>query len=340
MSPSPRRLLGAAAACCVAAGACSAAHAAPTLRQRVGELDRADRVLSASLDAARASLAATRARQEAVRARYEAQVAVVTLRLRAEYADPAPSPVLALLTGQFSMAQAEADIREAAARSDAAMLVTFKATLDDLRATETEVVRRKQALAGRLRMLEARRARLRAELAARRPDEAPASPPAAADEAGPSVSPVPGQGLPAAIVTKRRLPGAAPRDAATGRPIVTAPPAGAGAVDASGAPVIPGPSERYAGPRRLALRAGVLASPRGYRTAVGVAYDPGALVAVHRSLPLGATLSVRYGDRVVAVRIVDRGPFRTDRDVEVSPAAAAALGMDGTTVQVMGEVAR
>lgn len=325
-------------AACALLAATGPAHAAPPLESRVGRLDAADRSLNVRLDAARAALAATRARQEAVRARYEAQVAIVARRLRDEYADPTPSPMLAFITGQFSMAEAEAEIREAAARSDAALLVTFRATLDDLHATEADVVRRKQALAGRLRLVEARRARLRAELAARASDDT--APRAVAPAGGPSVSPVPGQGLPAAIVAKRGLPGAAPVDATTGRPIVTAPPADTGAVDASGAPVIPGPSERYAGPRRIALRAGVLASSRGYRTAVGVAYDPASLVAVHRSLPLGAALAVRYGDRTVVVRIVDRGPFRTDRDVELSPAAATALGMGPATTQVMGEVAR
>ena len=153
---------------------------------------------------------------------------------------------------------------------------------------------------------------------------------AARDEA--PVSPVAGGGLPRALLDAHRLPGSAPIDSATGRPVeITAP-------SAQAAPgTVPAPTERYAGPRRLQMVAGVLASPNGYRTAVGVPYDPAYAVAVHRTLPLGSTLLVRHGALSLRVRIVDRGPYRTDRDLELSPAAAAALDVEGST-QVSAEV--
>jgi len=57
----------------------------------------------------------------------------------------------------------------------------------------------------------------------------------------------------------------------------------------------------------------------------------GAMTAAHRSLPFGTHVTVvnRHNGRSVVVRINDRGPFVRGRVIDLSPAAARALGVDG-----------
>ena len=52
------------------------------------------------------------------------------------------------------------------------------------------------------------------------------------------------------------------------------------------------------------------------------------LIAAHKSLPFGTRVKVFNLDngRSAIVRIVDRGPFIRGRVIDVSPAAASALG--------------
>jgi peptidoglycan lytic transglycosylase len=66
----------------------------------------------------------------------------------------------------------------------------------------------------------------------------------------------------------------------------------------------------------------------GQPTASGEAYDMHALTAAHRSLPLGTRVLVTnvQNDRSVEVRINDRGPFSRGRILDLSYAAARALG--------------
>ncbi|REE21615.1 rare lipoprotein A [Paraburkholderia sp. BL27I4N3] len=68
---------------------------------------------------------------------------------------------------------------------------------------------------------------------------------------------------------------------------------------------------------------------QGRRTASGERYDMHALTAAHRTFPLGACVRVTAlgGARSVIVRINDRGPFVRGRIVDLSYAAAQALGM-------------
>jgi rare lipoprotein A len=79
----------------------------------------------------------------------------------------------------------------------------------------------------------------------------------------------------------------------------------------------------------------------GHRTASGEAMSPGALTAAHRTLPFGTMVRVtnnRTG-RSVVVRINDRGPFVAGRVIDLSPAAAQALGVSGlaqVTLDVVG----
>ena len=78
-----------------------------------------------------------------------------------------------------------------------------------------------------------------------------------------------------------------------------------------------------------------IASQYGYsgsRTASGERMNPGAMTAAHRSISFGSQVTVtshRTG-RSVTVRINDRGPFVKGRCIDLSTAAAHALGMGGT----------
>ena len=67
----------------------------------------------------------------------------------------------------------------------------------------------------------------------------------------------------------------------------------------------------------------------GRRTASGENYDKYALTAAHRTLPFGTIVRVRSLalGREVDVRINDRGPFMPGRVIDVSQAAAEALGL-------------
>lgn len=68
---------------------------------------------------------------------------------------------------------------------------------------------------------------------------------------------------------------------------------------------------------------------QGKRTASGERFDMGALTAAHRTLPFGTRVRVRNNEngREVVVRINDRGPWVGDRIIDLSKAAAAALGL-------------
>lgn len=69
----------------------------------------------------------------------------------------------------------------------------------------------------------------------------------------------------------------------------------------------------------------------GRKTASGERYDMNELTAAHKTLPFGTRVIVRslQTGREVAVRIVDRGPHLKNRIIDLSQAAAAALGIKG-----------
>jgi rare lipoprotein A len=70
---------------------------------------------------------------------------------------------------------------------------------------------------------------------------------------------------------------------------------------------------------------------RGGRTANGERVRPYALTAAHRTLPFGTRVDVinRSNGESVNVRINDRGPFIRGRVIDLTPAAARALGFSG-----------
>jgi peptidoglycan lytic transglycosylase len=66
-------------------------------------------------------------------------------------------------------------------------------------------------------------------------------------------------------------------------------------------------------------------------TASGEPMDPSAMTAAHRTLPFDTEVTVINHDngRSAVVRINDRGPYVQGRVIDLSPAAALALGVDG-----------
>src|SRR3546814_20086043 len=74
----------------------------------------------------------------------------------------------------------------------------------------------------------------------------------------------------------------------------------------------------------------------GKPTANGEIFDPAAISAAHKTLPLPSYVEVTALDtgRTILVRVNDRGPMVNDRLIDLSPAAAAQLGLTDTTTGV------
>ena len=67
----------------------------------------------------------------------------------------------------------------------------------------------------------------------------------------------------------------------------------------------------------------------GSRTASGERLNCAAMTAAHRTLPFGTLVEVCHSG-CVTVRINDRGPFVRGRHIDLSPAAARAIGLRQT----------
>ncbi len=69
----------------------------------------------------------------------------------------------------------------------------------------------------------------------------------------------------------------------------------------------------------------------GPLAANGEHIDIDALTAAHKSLPFGTLVRVtnKRNGRSAVVRINDRGPFVKGRIIDLTPAGAQAIGMDG-----------
>ena len=79
----------------------------------------------------------------------------------------------------------------------------------------------------------------------------------------------------------------------------------------------------------------------GKKTANGETYNMYKMTAAHRSLPFNTKVKVTNLDnkRSIIVRINDRGPFKLERIIDLSMAAATQLGMKGSgTANVKLEV--
>jgi peptidoglycan lytic transglycosylase len=80
---------------------------------------------------------------------------------------------------------------------------------------------------------------------------------------------------------------------------------------------------------------------KGEKTASGELASPGGLTAAHRTLPLGSHVRVtnKNNGRSVVVRINDRGPYVGGRVIDLTPAAAHALGFSGLAPVTVDRVA-
>jgi peptidoglycan lytic transglycosylase len=67
----------------------------------------------------------------------------------------------------------------------------------------------------------------------------------------------------------------------------------------------------------------------GNRLSCGGRLTPGRLGVAHKSLPCGATLTLRKGDRAVRVRVIDRGPYVGGREFDLTEATARRLHFHG-----------
>jgi rare lipoprotein A len=77
----------------------------------------------------------------------------------------------------------------------------------------------------------------------------------------------------------------------------------------------------------------------GSKTASGQRFNQEAMTCAHRSLPFGTRLRVTHGDRSVVVTVNDRGPFVRGRVLDLSTAAARAVGLTSAGVgRVVAEV--
>jgi rare lipoprotein A len=78
-------------------------------------------------------------------------------------------------------------------------------------------------------------------------------------------------------------------------------------------------------------KSGIASVYNDSRTANGERMNPGAMTAAHRTLPFGCMVTVfnHNNGRSAVVRINDRGPFVHGRVIDLSPAAARVLGVDG-----------
>jgi rare lipoprotein A len=59
---------------------------------------------------------------------------------------------------------------------------------------------------------------------------------------------------------------------------------------------------------------------------------PGEMTCAHRTRPFGSMVTVSHGGRSIRCRVNDRGPFIRGRVIDLSIAAARALGMIGAGV--------
>jgi rare lipoprotein A len=50
----------------------------------------------------------------------------------------------------------------------------------------------------------------------------------------------------------------------------------------------------------------------------------------NKTLPCGTSVTLRYGDRTVRVRVIDRGPYVAGREFDLTEATKRALGFEGT----------
>jgi rare lipoprotein A len=78
----------------------------------------------------------------------------------------------------------------------------------------------------------------------------------------------------------------------------------------------------------------------GKKTANGETFTGNEMTAAHKTLPFGTLVRVTWKGRSIVVRINDRGPFIPGRVLDLSRAAAQALGMSGVANGAKIEIVR
>lgn len=123
-------------------------------------------------------------------------------------------------------------------------------------------------------------------------------------------------------------------------------PAPTAAPPAAAPPAAPTPPPAAAQPASGGAETGLAAvysdKLQGRKTASGEVYDRNKLTTAHKSLPFGTKVKVTNvkNDKSVVLRVNDRGPTQAGRVLDISPAAAKALGISSKgTAEVRVEVA-
>ncbi len=68
----------------------------------------------------------------------------------------------------------------------------------------------------------------------------------------------------------------------------------------------------------------------GQQTACGLTLQRTTLGVASRTLPCGTTVSLMFGNRLISVPVIDRGPYANGADWDLTMATATALGMRST----------
>ncbi len=104
---------------------------------------------------------------------------------------------------------------------------------------------------------------------------------------------------------------------------------------------VPSPIQPVPGSRQVGIASWYGKDFHGKPTASGEIYNMYDMTAAHKTLPLGTRVMVTNleNNRSIQVTINDRGPFVKNRIIDLSYAAAKAIGMVGPgTAEVMIEV--
>ena len=67
----------------------------------------------------------------------------------------------------------------------------------------------------------------------------------------------------------------------------------------------------------------------GNKLSCGGRLTPGTLGVAHKTLPCGSRVTLRRGDRVIRVRVVDRGPYVGGREFDLTSATRERLHFGG-----------
>jgi rare lipoprotein A len=140
-----------------------------------------------------------------------------------------------------------------------------------------------------------------------------------------SIAPTPSELAPISPASRASVPANAPPSARhpSRIPITPAPPGGINAEDL----------EFVATHRPILTQEGLAtwytAPYKGRKSANGQVFDDDAMTAAHRTLPMGSLVVVTNlkTGQSAAMRITDRGPFVEDRMLDLTKAAAKAIGL-------------